>query len=260
VIELADDVIQCPFCAEAIKEDAVLCIHCRQNITIPKPLVERNKQLLEQNERLTDTLSRVRYELFLLRARQDSSPGIDRKKEAWFFALYVGAPAVLLVIAFTFLLLEFSGRFLSAPWILIAFPFGYDMLVKRGYTAGRAVLAGVLTGLAVDILGSTVVWMRYDLHLWPHTGPEWRDWVVTLVVITLAFLSGNLIASFVRGMRSRPDLDDLNGVDLVTALLNRSSTILGSVDKTVHGILIVVTSAAAVYLQVTQLITRVGGG
>jgi hypothetical protein len=255
-----DNSICCPFCAETIKEGAILCIHCRQNITIPQPLIDKNKKLLEQNERLTAALSQLRYELSQLRTSQGFGAAINWKKEALFLACYVGAPVVLLLIAFAFLLLVTAGRFLSAPWILIAFPFGYQMLRNGGYTAGRAILAGVLTGLAVDILGSAIVLAIYRVHLLPQTPAEWLDFVVTLVTITLAFLSGNLVADFVRRLQSRPDADKLDGGSMIVALLDRSSGVLGSVDKAIRGLLIVLTSAGAVYLQVVQLVTSLRGG
>jgi hypothetical protein len=55
--------MECPFCAEKIKDEALVCKHCSRDLKIPKPLIEENQELMEQREKLQREVGRLRAEL-----------------------------------------------------------------------------------------------------------------------------------------------------------------------------------------------------
>ena len=38
--------MECPFCAEEVKDEALVCKHCSRDLKIPKPLIEENQELI----------------------------------------------------------------------------------------------------------------------------------------------------------------------------------------------------------------------
>jgi hypothetical protein len=55
--------MRCPFCAESIHEDAILCPHCKSNFAPLKPLLARVETLESENAELRSELSRAIREI-----------------------------------------------------------------------------------------------------------------------------------------------------------------------------------------------------
>jgi hypothetical protein len=60
--------MQCPFCAEEIRDDALVCKHCSHDLKIPAPLIEEHAEL-------TAKLAELQQEVHDLRAELDRVRG-----------------------------------------------------------------------------------------------------------------------------------------------------------------------------------------
>jgi hypothetical protein len=118
-----------------------------------------------------------------------------------------------------------------------------------GFSIGRAVVAGLLTGLAFDVAASLLAraYMAPRVH-------KWADLVEAAITIALSFVGGNMAASFVALIRSTPDANAMGELEPLTVCLDRSSGLLAAADKLMRASLAVIATTVSVYLQVTTLL------
>lgn len=59
--------MECPFCAEAIKDEALVCKHCSRDLKVPASLVEENVELTAKLAELQQEVHDLRSELDRIR-------------------------------------------------------------------------------------------------------------------------------------------------------------------------------------------------
>lgn len=55
--------MECPFCAEAVSGDALVCKHCSHDLKVPAPLIEENEELTAKLAELQQEVDDLRAEL-----------------------------------------------------------------------------------------------------------------------------------------------------------------------------------------------------
>lgn len=179
--------MECPFCAEKVKDEALVCKHCSRDLRVVRPV------LLEV-ENIVAELDKLRRELDIVGAKL-----YRRRHPVRSFAVnsiaYVLIPTVLLVAAHIIvtIILNISPLYLRIASVLIPLPFGLAIyaIQKVGYRGAAAV--GVATALLSVFCMLTVTGLNDHVPILPASWVEWREVLEYSASIALAFLTGNIL-------------------------------------------------------------------
>jgi hypothetical protein len=253
--------MECPFCAEEVKDEALVCKHCSRDLKIPKPLIEENQQLIATLGELQLELSRLKAEL----ARR----GAPRALWATHLVPYVVPPILLLLAAHVLLIvkLDASPLIMRFASMLIPLPFGFALAWVAHLGWRVAAVVGLTIGI-IAVAGMTaIIGYTDNVPIMPQNFQEWRETSEYAISIALATLTGNIFARLVRNMlprhavgRRRPGAMAIRiammiGPHTGTQALRRRAEKIGGLIKTAGSVGAAVGSAAGtIYTGVHALI------
>lgn len=183
--------MECPFCAEAVKNEAIVCKHCSRDLRFIKPLLNEIDQTVLEIEKLTRDLDRIKAALELT------------EHPLRFFAtravVYVLVPTVLLLMAHiaVTIVLDIAPLPLRLASVAVPLLFGFS-----GYPLSRIALPGAtLLSILLSVVSVSSMLAVTGVHdgvpIVPGTTGEWREVVEYGASIFLAFISGNLLGTLV---------------------------------------------------------------
>jgi hypothetical protein len=182
--------MECPFCAETVKDEAIVCKHCNSDLSASRPVIFAVHSLGVELDRLQRELDGIRNEIAFLKA--------PIRFVAFHAACYVLIPAGVLITLHVLITVVLNAPlvFLRLASILVpllagmvAYTFGkIGIRGASSLAAGCAVLSifGMLTAIAyVD--GGPIL---------PQGWREWRETAEYFMSIAFAFVTGNILANF----------------------------------------------------------------
>jgi hypothetical protein len=183
--------MECPFCAETIKDEALVCKHCTRDLRVARPLLLEIQDIVAELDKLRRDLDRAGARL-----QRTKYP---LRYFTLLLALYVAAPAVLLVAAHIVvtIVMNVSPIYLRLASVIIPVPFGFLAfpIHKIGFR-GALVLGVLLAALSVMCM-LTVTGLNDHVPILPDSSGEWREAFEYGASIALAFGSGNILGVMV---------------------------------------------------------------
>lgn len=179
--------MECPFCAEKVKDEALVCKHCSRDLRVVRPVLLEIEGVVADIEKIRREFDNVSARLY------------RRRHPVRFFANhsigYILIPAVLLVAAHVIvtIVLNVSPLYLRIASVLIPLPFGFAIFAVQKVGYRGAALAGVVTALLAVFCMLTVTGLNDHVPILPVSWIEWREVLEYSASIALAFLTGNIL-------------------------------------------------------------------
>ena len=181
--------MECPFCIETIKDEALVCRTCTRDLMLVRPVIFEIQDMIVELDTLQRELNRSRMRLAMM------------ERPARFLlahlAVFIVVPSILLMAAHFLITfgLDISPVYLRIASVLIPLPFGFALAVSRTIGVRGALAFGIATAV-LSIYGMLTVTAHLDnIDVLPSTRQEWREVFEYATSIALAFATGNILAT-----------------------------------------------------------------